>query len=394
MTRSAATGPAIGTEGQPDTRDNRAGPDRHTEGRVEAGGADGPDAGAGAPPSGPRAHAKILIVLFAAVAFQLALVSAFTGAMSRPALHDAKVGLVVAAHTPAADAVAAHPVPGVSYRNRASAADARDEVRNDGLPAAIVIDNGHETLFVASASGAALAAGLSKAMAVQAQQAGLTFAAQDVRPLPVDDPKGLGTFLLVIGWVIGGYLGMTLLSRAVGAGVRTPRGTVTLLGWTAVYAVLSAVAGVVLVDPLMGVVTGAAWQLVAAGTLTVFAVAALTAALMSLLGFSGLVVAIASLVILGNPTSGGSVPVPMLGGGWRFLAQILPTHAGVSLARALAYFDGHQKGTPILVLGIYAAVSVLLMLGLSLRRRATAAGGRAAAAQAADPTPSTVNSGK
>ncbi|MGF7234056.1 MAG: hypothetical protein ACQSGP_03715 [Frankia sp.] len=375
MTRSAATGPATEAAVQPDPPPVAPGP----------GTAAGGDPAPAPAPTGLRAQSKILVVLFAAITFQLALVAAFTGAMGRPSLHSAKVGLVVTAHTPAADAVASHPIKGVSYRDRASAAEARTAVRNGALPAAIVIDNGRETVFVASASGPALAAGLSPALAAQAKQAGLAFTAQDVRPLPPRDPKGLGTFLLVIGWVIGGYVGMTLLSRAVGAGARTPRGTATLLGWTAVYAVLSAVAGVVLVDPLMGVVTGAAGPLIAAGTLIVFAVAALTAALMSLLGLSGLVVAIASLVILGNPTSGGSVPVPMLGGGWRFLAEILPTHAGVSLTRALAYFDGHQKGTPILVLGIYAAASVLLMVGLSLRRRNAPAADRSVPAQPAGP---------
>jgi ABC-type multidrug transport system permease subunit len=75
-------------------------------------------------------------------------------------------------------------------------------------------------------------------------------------------------------------------------------------------------------------------------------------------------------VILGNPTSGGSVPVQMMSGGWRFLARVLPTHAGVSFIRSFAYLDGNQMAGPLTVLLIYTAVSVLVLLNLAVRRDA------------------------
>ena len=183
----------------------------------------------------------------------------------------------------------------------------------------------------------------------------------------------------MIGWIIGGYLGMTLLSRVRGAAGASVRGTAVTLGMAALYAVASAALGVVLVDPLMGVLTGHPWTLLAAGSLIVFAATIVTAALTSLVGLPGIVIAIVMFVLLGNPTSGGSVPVQMLSGGYRFLAGVLPTNAGMGLVRGFAYFDGNQIARPLLVLSIYAGVSLVVCLGLALRRARAAASATATA---------------
>jgi uncharacterized phage infection (PIP) family protein YhgE len=157
----------------------------------------------------------------------------------------------------------------------------------------------------------------------------------------------------------------------------------------AVYAVASGALGVVLVDPLMGMLTGHPWTLLAAGSLIVFAATVVTAALMSLFGLPGIVIAIVMLVLLGTPTSGGSVPVQMLSSGYRFLAGVLPTNAAIGMVRGFAYFDGNQIARPLLVLCIYAGVSVAVCVGLALRRARTAAPATALIAAAASaPIPS------
>jgi hypothetical protein len=302
--------------------------------------------------------------LVAAVLAQLALVAAFTGVLGNPTIRSARVGIV------AGGAAAAMPLPGVTYQPLPSAAAARREVADGSLPAALVIDGKSRKLYIDGASGPSLTAVLEAEFGAAAHATSSQLTTDDLRPLPASDPRGLGTFLLGIGWVIGGYLGMMLLSRALGARARSGHGTLVLLGCTLAYAAASAVAGVVLMDPVMGVLTGSPGQLIAAGTLIVFTVATFTAALMSLLGMPGLIIAIGTLVILGNPTSGGAVPVQMMAGGWRFLAQVLPTSAGVSFIRSFAYLDGNQMTDPLIVLVIYAAVSVLVLLGLAVRRNA------------------------
>ena len=93
-----------------------------------------------------------------------------------------------------------------------------------------------------------------------------------------------------------------------------------------------------------------------------------TAALMSLFGIAGIVVAIVALVVLGNPTSGGSVPVQMLSGGYQFLAKILPNNAGVALVHGIEYFDGNQLGHPLVVLALYAVIATAVCFAQVLRR--------------------------
>ena len=102
--------------------------------------------------------------------------------------------------------------------------------------------------------------------------------------------------------------------------------------------------------------------------LIVFATTVVTAALTSLVGLPGIVIAIVMFVVLGNPTSDGSVPVQMLSGGYRFLAGVLPTNAAMGLVRSFAYFGGNQIARPLLVLSIYAGASLAVCLGLALRR--------------------------
>jgi hypothetical protein len=326
---------------------------------------------AGRPPA-----TRVLVILVAACLAQLALIAAFTGAMARPTLHHAEVGLVVADQTPAAAAVADRAARSLHYRDYADAAVASRAVRDGDITAAAVLHGDREELLVAGAAGPALTMAVTQELAAQGKAAGLTVTTADVRPLPKQDPRALGTFLLVLGWVIGGYLGTSLLTRVLGPAARSPRGTAKTLGWLAGYAVISAVAGVVLVGPVMGVVTGSAWALLAAGTLIVFSVAVATAALLSGLGLVGLVVAIAVMVIMGNPTSGGSVPVEMMAPGYRFFAEVLPPNAGVALIRGIDYFGGHQLGRPLLVLGCWAVASVLVLAALAARRSRTVPTGR------------------
>ena len=328
-----------------------------------------------------RSYTPAALVLAAAVLLQLAFIASFTGAMSRPTLQDATIGLVASPTASRPTAAAVPQIAGVSYQVLPSPAAAAAQVRDGALPAALLIGARNDRLVVADAAGLSLVTAIAEEMSAHAARAGVPVAVEDVRPLPPGDPRGLGSYLLVLGWIIGGYLGMTLLGRVRGAAGASVRGTAVTLGMAALYSVASAALGVVLVDPLMGVLTGHPWALFVAGSLIVFTTTAVTAALTSLVGLPGIVIAIVMFVVLGNPTSGGSVPVQMLSSGYRFLAGVLPTNAGIGLVRGFAYFDGNQISRPLLVLSIYAGVSLVVCLGLALRRaRATAA--------AAPPVPS------
>lgn len=313
----------------------------------------------------------MIAVLVGAILFQLAFVASFIGAEARPVLREATIGLV--GNPPAvADSVGGAGASTVSYQPFAGLAAARQAVRNGELPAALAVSGGHETLLVADAAGLTLTAAIEQEATAQAAAAHHSLAVVDVRPLPPDDPGGIGTFLLVLGWVIGSYLGMILLTRVLGPKAGGLRGTATLAVWAALYAVASAGLGVVLVDPLLDRITGHPWALLGAGSLIVFAVAMSTRALMSLFGMAGIAVAIVVFVVLGNPSAGGSVPNQMLTTGFRFLADVLPNHAGTSLLHGIQYYGGHRLGHPILVLSLYAVIATAVCFAQSYRRtRAT-----------------------
>ncbi len=317
-----------------------------------------------------RRNSRIIIGLLAATAIQLALVSAWAGAMGSPTLHQQPVGLVVArgASLTAANVTGVQP-DAIAWRPLADSQLAARRVRNGDLAGAVIIGRSSEQLLTASASGPLTTQSLTKAISGQAAAAGLQLQVQDVRPLQSGDPRGLGIFVLVLGWVIGGYVGTTLLLRGLGRRAKTLRGTAVLLGWQAAYAAGAAALGVLLIDPLLGMVTGHPAVLFGVGALLIFAVGLFATALMSLLGPAGLILAVGTLVIVGNPASGGTVPTQMLPAGWRFLAEIVPNAAGVRLVRSVTYFGNHGIADPLVVLASYAGLSILVLAATAWRRR-------------------------
>ncbi|HVX46792.1 MAG TPA: hypothetical protein VHC49_23065 [Mycobacteriales bacterium] len=312
-----------------------------------------------------RRNRNVLIAVIVGVAIQLALVSAWAGAMGDPSLHEEPVGLVAAADTPAA-AMTVRPADAITWRPLADAATARREVARGELAGALIVHGDRRTLLIASAGGLGESQALTKLLAAQP---GGDLQVRDLHPLPAGDPRGLAVFVLVLGWVIGGYAGAMLLARAFGPRVRTLRGAAALLGWLAGYAVAAGALGVILLDPGLGMLTGHPAALIGVGALLVFAVGAFATAMVAMLGPAGLAIAVATLVILGNPASGGMVSASMLPAGWHFLAEVLPNAGGVHLARAVSYFGGHGIGDPLVVLIAYAGGSVLVIGGLAWHRR-------------------------
>jgi hypothetical protein len=316
-----------------------------------------------------RRNAKVVLSLLVAVALQLALVAAWAGAMGKPALHHEPVGLVVAAGARVSAAgIVLQPADAVDWQPLQSQAAASRAVRRGELAGALTVVGTQETLMVASAGGSGITDALTTLLGAQARTAGLQLQVADVRPLSPGDPRGLGIFVLVLGWVIGGYAGAMLLLRALGPATHSVRGVAVLLGWQAAYAVIAAAFGTLLIDPLLGMISGHPAQLLAVGALLIFAVATFALAMLSLLGNPGLIVAIAGLLILGNPASGGLVPSSMLPSGWHFLAEIMPNTAGVHLVRSVTYFGGHGISNPLIVLISYAGLSVLTLVALAARR--------------------------
>ena len=124
----------------------------------------------------------------------------------------------------------------------------------------------------------------------------------------------------------------------------------------------------------LGVLAGGWWAVAGALGLLVLAGGATVAGLAALLGRAGIGVGALLLMLLGNPWSGAvSAPelLPEPVGEW---GQWLPTGAGASLLRSVAFFDGNAAGRPLAVLLGWLLLGVAALLWGGRRRSAADAG--------------------
>ena len=309
-------------------------------------------------------------LLVGVLALQLFMIGSYVGGLHEPKPRDVPVAVVGATQVAGPLAAALGRGGALDPRvvpDRAAAQRAIDERQVYG---AIVPGTRGERLLVASAASATVAELLPAALR-KAEPPGRRLTVQDVKPLPSDDPRGISPFYLVVGWLVGGYLGATILGLARGGVARDRRSALARLGALAAYAVASGLLGALLVQELVGVLEGGLAGLAAAGALIVFATGAATAALQSLLGVVGTAVAILLFVALGNPSSGGPLASELLmPEPWAEVGPLLPPGAGTKLVRNIAYFDGNSIAGALLVLAAYAAAGSALVLAAVRRRGA------------------------
>ena len=136
----------------------------------------------------------------------------------------------------------------------------------------------------------------------------------DIRSPNSGDGRGMTSFYLVLGWVIGGYLTATIMGMAAGSRPANRHRTLIRLAVLVPYAIVSGLAGAVIVGPVFDALDGHFWALTGIGTLVVLASAATALALQTLLGLLGTGVVVLLFVVLGNPSSGGVYPAPLLPG--------------------------------------------------------------------------------
>lgn len=96
----------------------------------------------------------------------------------------------------------------------------------------------------------------------------------------------------------------------------------------------------IIIGPIFGALPGSVWALSGLGALVVFAVGMITLALQALTGIAGIGLAVLIIVIAGNPSAGGTFPLPMLPDFWQAIGPALPPGAGTWVARSIAYFRG------------------------------------------------------
>lgn len=327
-----------------------------------------------------------MLLVAGVLALQLGFILSYIGAFHSPSPHRIPIAVVAPAAvsdqiTGRLNALDGDPV---KARTAPSEAAARAQVMNRSVDGAFVLNPRGTTdkLIVASAGGPALTQVATElAQKIETgQQRQVTI--DDIRPPAAADGRGLSSFYLVIGWMVGGYLVASILGVTAGARpANLPRAAIRL-GTLAVYAVASGLGGALIVDPAMGTLTGHFAALWAIGSLVVFAAAATTMALQILLGTAGIGAAILVFVVLGNPSAGGPYPSMLLPTFWRVIGPALPPGAGTTLVRNTVYFNASAIAGPLWVLATYAAggLAVSLLAAALFHRRdsrtPTAAGAR------------------
>ncbi|MFD0689295.1 DUF3533 domain-containing protein [Actinomadura fibrosa] len=316
---------------------------------------------------------RALLLILGVLALQFGFILSYIGAFHLPTPHRVPVAVVAPAATARAVAAQLDGLEGDPVRARPAATEreGRRMLLGRTVDAVVLVDvrGSADTLLVASAGGPALsetAAQIAKRLESGRQR---QVRVVDVRPPGPKDGRGLSSFYLVIGWIVGGYLAAAILGLAGGARPARPQRTVVRLGALALYAVVSGLGGAVIADPLLGALTGHFVQLWAIGALVVFAAAAATVALQTLLGLVGIGVAILLFVVLGNPSAGGAYPLSLLPAFWRAIGGWLPTGAATTAVRNTVYFSAHHTARALWVLAAYALVGTAVSLGASAVRR-------------------------
>lgn len=190
------------------------------------------------------------------------------------------------------------------------------------------------------------------------EEHGLVFSSRAGRPI---DRSGLSSFVFGLGLllpsVVGG-LGLFLFGMGLRLWWRVAAATL--------FALLTAGAGVLAIDAILGALTGASAALVGIGFLGALSYVLFVVALQAVVGLPGTGLAAVAFIFIGNAVSGGSVPVSFLPDGFRQVAPWLPNNAIVRAARDVVYFHGHDLGRPLLVLVVWTAAALAVLAAVDV----------------------------
>lgn len=217
------------------------------------------------------------------------------------------------------------------------------------------------TLELSSASGQTVATALAQGLPPVAEKAGYTVVVDDLNPLQEGDPHGLTLFYMTLASVVVGFVGAVQLgvnARDLRPGER--------IACIAAYSLLGGFAIMATVDWILGAVDlpVESWAVLA---LTMFTAGMVFTMFDALIGRWAMLPTWGIMVLLGNPSSGGSVSWPLLP---RLLATIggwLPPGASVAAQHTAVYFPEQQHLRPWLVLMTWSAVAIGIFLFVQRR---------------------------
>ena len=316
---------------------------------------------------GPRTEAQKAVALVLAMTAGLSLILALFVSI---AVNSGPNGirLAVAGPAPAVEQIKA----GVAQVGGADAfevtvvsdeAAARAALEDRSVDGAIIIGPNGPTLLTASAGSPAITQMLTVAATHLGGQPAAGPAVVDVVPLPAGDARGVG--------LPSGSFPMIIAGLALGAGAALALRNRWVILATVVGGAMTIAISFAGILSWMGVSGGHFWDEFSAISLTITASALVVAGLVRLMGAAGVGVGALLLVIVGNPLSGIATSPRLLPGPWGEFGQWLPTGAGGTLLRTVAYFPGASVWAPLLILLAWAVLGGLMVLMFDHSKSAT-----------------------
>lgn len=209
----------------------------------------------------------------------------------------------------------------------------------------------------------------------------LNIVVDQFRPLPGGSGEGLTAFfysllLLLIG-MVGAMIIHQLIDSALGFlptewgpwYVHYPRASISrfktlLIKWSAVVVMACAVSGAYLIiAKILGMPLDKPLLLFLYGAFVIIAVGVTCTSVLAAVGTSGLIINIIIFIILGLPSSGGTIPIEATPKYFGWLAKFEPMHQVFLGTRSILYFNGN--GQAGLARGFWMA-ALGLALGVAL----------------------------
>jgi hypothetical protein len=286
----------------------------------------------------------------------VAILSSYASALGNPSPRHVPVAVsappAVLGRLEAAPQLTAYPVLDL--------AKARVMVEDRTVYGALVLPRtGPATLLVANGGGHSVAAFLMQVGQQAATSRGSTLSILDVAPTSPNDPNGTVEFYCIVFLMLGGSIGATVLGKLMGR-MRGLRGALARLGLVLVYAAWLSIVVTFFADIVFGDLVGHFGFLFLTLWLFVAAVCLAITGLFALLG-RGPILLILVLIALGNPSSGGPVPRPLLNGFYSALNPVMPQGAALSALRGVQYFGGQGIALGLLCLLIWALAGLGLL---------------------------------
>ena len=243
-------------------------------------------------------------------------------------------------------------------------ASAQKQVKDGDLAAAY--DPASNTMITASAHQAQASSIVPKVINPLLEALGQkeTPKTDDLAPLPTHD-IGMTPMYLMIAWCISGYLAAMFVGLMGG-----PLGRRVRFFIIACTAVLLSFLSALLIDPILGAITGHFWALWGLGFVWAFAIGAAVNGVSYFVGRFVAVPAMLMCIFLSMPSSGGAMPIWMMPDLFQWLSHVVVGSGITEMLKQLVYGVGPGYNRGWIMIACYIVVCLVLSLvGKPFRER-------------------------